>query len=365
MHGQAYLCSEPNPTDVIATVNVKHAKDVARRWVLQEASTIPGFGGAFHHGSTVWLPDDAVLPPTSDVDVMLVLAGSPPRGKLGTFLYQDVLLQVSSIPASRCQSPDVVLADYHLAGSFRTPNIIVDPAGRLTAMQTAVADQYAKRRWVRARCEHARSNTLRYLRSLNEADPLHDQVIACLFAAGVLTHVLLVAGLKNPTVRRRYVATSHLLSEYRRSDLYERLLGLLGCAQVSRARVEHHLATLADAFDAATTAIRSDFPFASEISAATRPLAIDGSRDLIERGHHREAVFWIAVTFSRVRKVLHHDAPVDMRDRFDPGYRQLLHDLGVASFADLQQRARQIERLLPDVWGTAETIIAANPDVQE
>jgi hypothetical protein len=346
-------------------VIVGHAKDVARRWVLEEARDLPGFVGAFHHGSTAWLSDDAVLPVTSDVDVMLVGAESQQGGGSDTFVYRGVLLQVSAMPVSRCRSPERVLSDYHLAGSFRTPNIIVDPSGRLTEVQSAVAEHYAERRWVRARCEHARNNVLRYLRSVDEADSLHGRAIAWLFAAGVTTHVLLVAGLKNPTVRRRYLATSNLLAEYGHSDLYESLLELIGCARISRAQAEHHLAALADAFDAAVSAIRSDLPFASEISAAARPLAIDGSRDLIESGHHREAIFWIAVTYSRVQTVLRQDATAETRDRFDPGYRNLLADLGIRSFADLQQRARRIEQRLPEVWQTAEAIIAANPDVEE
>jgi hypothetical protein len=48
---------------------VKHAKDVARQWVIEEASQVPGFYGAFYHGSTNWLPDDAPFPATSDVAV--------------------------------------------------------------------------------------------------------------------------------------------------------------------------------------------------------------------------------------------------------------------------------------------------------
>lgn len=52
---------------------VKDAKDVARRWVIEEARKVPGFYGAFFAGSTNWLADDEVLPATSDVDVMVML----------------------------------------------------------------------------------------------------------------------------------------------------------------------------------------------------------------------------------------------------------------------------------------------------
>ena len=44
---------------------VKDAKDAARQWVIEEASRAPDFYGAFYHGSTNWLTDDAVLSPSN------------------------------------------------------------------------------------------------------------------------------------------------------------------------------------------------------------------------------------------------------------------------------------------------------------
>jgi hypothetical protein len=346
-------------------MRVKDAKDVARQWVIEKASTAPGFYGAFYAGSTNWLPDDAALPATSDVDVWVVLADPNPPDKLGKFIYRDVMLEVSYLSSDQLRSPDLILSDYHMAGSFRTPSIILDPSGQLTKLQAAVSKDYAKRQWVYKRCEDARNKVLRNLQSLNESEPFHDQVTVWLFATGVMTHVLLVAGLKNPTVRRRYVAVRGLLADYRRLDVYETLLELLGCAQVSRARVEQHLAALADVFDVAKTVVRTPFFFVSDISDSARPIAIDGSRELIERGEHREAIFWMVATYSRCQKVLAHDAPVEVQARFNRGYRHLLGDLGITSFADLQQRSKEIMGFLPRVWEVAEAIMAANPGIED
>jgi hypothetical protein len=344
---------------------VKDAKDAARQWVIEEASRAPGFYGAFYAGSANWLPDDAALPATSDVDVWVVLADPNPPDKLGKFIYRDVMLEVSYLPSDQLQSPDLILGDYHMAGSFRTPNIILDPSGHLTKLQAAVSKEYAKRQWVYKRCEDARNKVLRNLQSLNKSDPVHDQVTAWLFAAGVTTHVLLVAGLKNPTVRRRYLAARELLADYGHLDFYETFLEMLGCAEMSRARVEHHLAALTDVFDVAKALVKTPFFFASDISDIARPIAIDGSWELIERGYHREAIFWMVVTYSRCQKMLSHDAPVEIQDRFRPGYRQLLSDLGITSFADLQQRSEQVKGLLPRVWEVAEAIMAANPGIED
>jgi len=344
---------------------VREAKEVARHWVREEATGLTGFNGAFLAGSINWRPDDAELPATSDVDLMVVLddATSPPE-EHGKFIHRGAIVDVAYLPSDRLRSSEVILGDYHLAGSLREPTIILDPSGDLSRLQAAVSKGFARREWVLKRCEHARNHSVRYVAMLRESDPLHDQVPAWLFAAGITTHVLLTAGLRNPTVRRRYVDVRELLTEYGNRDLCETLLKPLGCAQMSQARVEHHLGALSDAFDAAKNVVKTPFVFASDISDVARPIAIDGGRDLIERGLHREAVFWIAVTYSRCQKVFHHDAP-ELRDRFDSGYRELLADLGVSSFADLRRRTRQVEELLPQVWEAAQAIIEANPAIED
>jgi hypothetical protein len=343
-------------------VIVKQAKDAARQWVIAQGSKIPGFMGAYLAGSILWLPEEAALPASSDVDVFIVLADPPPL-KLGKFFYRDVLLDVSYTPGDQLQSPDQVLGQPYLAGSFSKPNILFDPSGQLARLQAAVSRDYARRAWVRKRCEYARDRVLGVLHSLSESQPFHDQVTTWLFGTGVTTHVLLAAGLQNLTVRRRYLAARELLAAYGRLDFYENLLELLGCAGMSRERVEYHLAALTGAFDVAKTLVKTPYRYASDISDMGRPVAIDGSRELIEGGCHREAVFFLAATYSRCQHVLYQDASPEIQDRYLVGYRRLLADLGIVSFADLQRRGGQVEAFLPRVWEVAEAILEANREI--
>lgn len=341
---------------------VKAAKVIARQWVTAEAINLPGFAGAFYHGSTNWLPGDAILPATSDLDIMVVFV-DPPAVKLGKFLYQGVLLEVSYLPSDQLRAPEVVLGQYHLAGSFHNASVIADPTGMLTQLQVAIAAGYAKRHWVEQRCEDARNRILSNLAAIKADMPFHDQVTAWLFGTGVTTHVLLVAGLRNPTVRRRYVTVRELLADYGHLDFHEKLLDLLGCAQMDRTQVEGHLAALTAVFDVAKTVIKTPFFFASDLTDLSRPIAIEGSQEMIEQGLHREAVFWIVATYARCLKVLHHDAP-EHYAQFIPGFQYLLSDLSVRSFTDLQQRGAQVKAFLPELWRVTEAIIAANRQIQ-
>ena len=344
---------------------VKDAKDVARRWVIEEGPKTPGFLGAYLYGSATRLQDDAELSASSDVDIAVVLAQRDHREKLGKILYGDVILEISYKSCKDLESPDEVLGNYHLAPSLRAADIISDASCRLAEFQSAVSKDFAKRRWLDARLEHTRRTTLQSLENANKARRFHDQVVGWLFGAAGATHILLVAGLRDPTIRRRYAAARQLLSDYSRLDFHETLLGLQGSAQMTRDRVEYHLDAVTEAFDVAKTVVRTPYRFASDISDVARPISIDGSRELIDGGFHREAVYWIVTTYCRCLTVLHNDASPETRDELSRGFRELLEDLGITSFADLQRRTEQVKRYLPRIEEVAEAIIAANPEIED
>ncbi|TDF95100.1 hypothetical protein [Paenibacillus piri] len=339
-------------------MNVGLARAAAAEWVKEHASRADGYCGAYFSGSTIILADDAELPASSDVDVVVVTEQAEPPIKLGKLFYRGTLLEITYLSWNEIASVEVVLTSYHLAGSFRTNTIIDDPTGHLRSLQAEVSRHFAERDWVRRRCANARIKIENGLRSIDASAPLHDQVMSWLFPTGVTTHVLLVAALRNPTVRLRYLAARSALTDYGHADLYPELLKLLGCDQLSPQRVEQHLGELARTFDAAAAAARTPFFFSTDITAAARPIAIDGSRELIQSGSHREAVFWIVATFARCHKILAADAPPELQRTLLPAFEAMIADLGITSAGDLTGRAEQVIRFLPVLWETAEAIMA-------
>ena len=345
-------------------MTISEARALAARWVAEHAAGTPGFAGALLGGSVAWSPAHAELPDTSDVDVMVVTddpGAAPARSKRR---HGGVLLEVTVLPWDQLRSPERVLASYHLAGLLRPGTVLADPSGRLAGLQAATATDYPRRAWVRRRCRDAEQRILAGLGSLDPSAPLPSQVLAWLFPTGVTTHVLLTAGLRNPTVRLRYEAARTLLADYGRPGFHQELLALLGCAELPREQVERHLTAMTAAFDAAAAVAATPFPFSSDITQAARPVAVDGSRDLIDRGHHREAVFWIAATYARCLAILASDAPA-VAPGHTPAFEELLGDLGVASPADLVRRAGEVRGFLPRLGRVAETILAANPDARD
>ena len=342
---------------------VSQAKDVAEHWVQSEGSKMPGWRGAYLVGSITTLQDWAAVPETSDVDVMVVLEKASAQ-KLGKFNYRGLLLEVSYAQWDKIQSFETVLGDSQMAGAYRAAHILADPTGQLTRLQEEVASQFASRAWVRQRCLHARDKVLGCFHSLDGSAPLHDQVTAWLFGTSLTTLILTVAGLQAPTVRRRYVEVGELLAKHGRLDFYQELLQLLGCSGWSRGQTTRHLAAVAAVFDEAKSLPKGDFRYAADISDAARPVAIDGSRALIEQGFHREAVFWMVATFSRCCWIFHFNGSNVIGDRFLQSYQSMLGDLGINLFADLKARSSQVRKFLPRVTEVAEAIMAATPEIE-
>ncbi|WP_426454231.1 hypothetical protein ACP26L_16875 [Paenibacillus sp. S-38] len=338
------------------------AKAAAVRWIAEHAGRDQGFRGAYFSGSILGLADEEELPAASDVDVVVVIEGGEPPLKPGKFLYDGALIEGTYLSASQLATAEQVLGSYHLAGSFRRDTIISDPTGELRRLQQEVAARFAERTWVRRRCGEARGRIESWLQALDPSAPPHDLFTSWLFATGVTTHVLLVAALRNPTVRLRYLAARDALTVYGRDGIYEQLLELLGCAGWSPERTRGHLRELARTFDAAAAAGRTPFFFSSDISPASRPIAIDGSEALIRAGNHREAVFWIGATFARCHKILAADAP-ELGERLAPAFQSLVEDLGVAEWSAMSRRVEAVLGFLPVLWETAEAIMDAHPEI--
>jgi len=344
-------------------VNVKTARQIAKDWVRLHAGQEPSFRGAYFSGSIVDWPDDAEMPTGSDIDIMVVINQDEAPPKLGKFIYKGILLEVTYISPSQLASAKEVLSSYHLAGGFRTNTIIADPAGILGELQANVSRHFAELAWVRRRCENAREKIVNGLRSIDRSAPFHDRVTSWLFPTGITTHILLVAALRNPTVRLRYVRARSVLTDYGLEDHYPALLELLGCDRLTPGRVKHHVDELARTFDAASAIARTPFNFSSDITPAARTIAIDGSYELIKAGLHREAMFWIVATFARCHKILASDAAPDLGQSLAPAFYDAVGDLGITSPGDLIRRAENVARFLPRLWDIAEAIMLANPDI--
>jgi hypothetical protein len=143
-------------------LTVGEARALAAVRVAEEAAHLPDVVGAYTAGSTNWLPDDAILSPSSDLDVMVVLGVPEPPVKPGKLRYRGALLELTYLSDRPFQTAEGILGHYHLANSFQSARILLDPSGRLAALQATVAREYPKAERVRQRRGYAEANTLGY-----------------------------------------------------------------------------------------------------------------------------------------------------------------------------------------------------------
>ena len=343
---------------------VREARTIAQRWVEVEASNMPGFAGAFIFGSVNWKPDEKPLPATSDLDVRVVLDAAEIPPGYHKFVYEGVLLEISYGLLGDFELPEAVLSDYATAGHFTRPCILADPRGQLGRIQAVVAREFPRRKWVQARVEAATSWQLNSLNVfLNKSDPLHEQVFAWVYATTMFCHMVLVADLKNPTVRKMMAASQEVLAHYDQLAFHESVLSLLGSAALSQQQVEQLLATLVEVFDTAKALRKTEFFGSTAISDEGRPTTIGGIEEIIGLGYPREAAFWLIVVHTWCQKVLFNDASAAIQARYTPAYEQLLNSLGIASLEDIYQRIEQIKALRPQAATVTEYIMAQNPEI--
>ena len=344
---------------------IRDIRQAARTWANEVLDWKPGIIGAFSHGSTNWLTETDQTLPHSDLDIIVVIDNSEPDIERGKFMFHGALLDVSFAPAELFQSAESILGQSHLAGSFRESTILLDPTGKLGQLRTDVARGFARRNWVQYRCDQVIQRIMTFLGSIDPARPFYENVTSCLFGTGVTTHVLLIAGLQNPTVRRRYVAVREMLDGYGRLDVHDQLLALLGSRDLTREHVQRHLDSLERVFDVAAEEISSPFFFASDISPMTRDIAVKGSAEMIENGDYREAMFWIAATWARCMAVLDQDASPSVYASHEPAFMKMTSDLGIESSSSLEVRADAVRAFLPRLTEIANEIINADPAVTD
>jgi hypothetical protein len=347
---------------VSSDITVDEARAVVAGWVRAQVAAEPGFRGAFLTGSATDLPGAAALPRSSDVDVTVLVAAASAR-RSGKQLVDGVLADVSYLEERVLADPAWVASSFVYAPSFRGGQVLADPTGHLGRLEAAIAPGFATPAAVRARTADVHRRIRARLSALDPHAAWPDLVLHWLFPTTLTAVAKLVAALRMPTVRLRYLRAREVTPPAE----YEHLLALLGCADLAPGLVARRLDAVAERFDeaaavlarahepppstAATPAVERgsaersaaptgdhSFPFAADLAPAARPVAIDGSRDLVAGGNHREAVFWVVATAARCHAVLNAYAPALAAER-EQAFRALVADLtGLRTTADVLSR---------------------------
>jgi hypothetical protein len=358
-------------------MNVQQAKETARAWVEANASAWPGLRAAHLVGGITSLPHEAPFPASKDVDVHLIVdeanAGlevDGPGPNILEIAYDGLAIEAGVKSRADYASAETVLANPEIAYHLTVDSILFDPGGWLRALQEPVQRDYARRRWVLARLAHERrgfAGAFDFLSSVATTWGASGEVNVLGYTTTFLAAALAVARLCPP--RLGVGALIHLhehLAALGRLDLHEKILAVLGTADVSPERATALLREGAEAFDLALALRQRPHPFLPgehKLYPHLRPYVVDGSRDMIAAGYHREALPWIAALSLATTDLILFAGPEEVRPEFVARRAALLRELGFAhEAARAAKRARMCE-LGERVFALTEEIVAAHPAI--
>jgi hypothetical protein len=344
-------------------MNVGQVIELAREWVETEGSQTPGFCGAHLMGGLNYAPKDSAFPGYKDVDLNLVLEGAQTGEPHDTF-YKGLILEYGCLGVERYRSPATVLSDPELASNLAVNSILSDPRGMLAPLHSAVAREYAQRKWVQARCASAKNRAQRGLDGLNHTASPDDARLSLWldFTIG-LTGMIAIADLKPPTHRRCLILMKELLEKYGRADLQEAMLKLLGFAHLHSTQVKVYLQNLAEAFDRAVQVTRTPVPGSFKLHAHVRPYFIDGAQEMIDEGYPREAMLWIWVGLAISNGAIQADAPEDEKPHFVAKLNQLYSEMGWRTVEDVASHLPAARALADEVFRVTDDIVDRHPDI--
>jgi hypothetical protein len=358
-------------------MNVRQAKDTARAWVEANAPDWPGLRAAHLVGGITALPDAAPFPATKDVDLHLIVdeasAGLEVDGPGPNILevsYGGLAIEAGVKSITDYATPEAVLANPEIAYHLTVDSILFDPTGWLAALREPVRRDYPRRYWVLARLAHERrgfAGAFDFLASVRATWGASGEVNILGYTTTFLAAALAMARLCPP--RLGVGALIHLrehLAAVDQLDLHEEILAVLGVAEFSPARAAQVLAEGAAAFDLALTLRHRPHPFLPgehKLHPHLRPYVVDGSREMIAAGYHREALPWIAALSLATTDLILYAGTAEVRPTFAARRAALLRELG---FDDERARAAkrgQMTRLGERVFALAEEIVAAHPAI--
>lgn len=347
------------------------ARLAAEAWVRQESVQCPEFVGAVLAGSTRVRPSESPHPTGSDVDIFIFVdAPVPsdicePRGRFAPrkLAYRGLVLEPSFHDMRRMTDPEAVAGDMHLAPLFADPCILADPQGRVNTLAAAVTPQFARR-------THAQRRLAQALAWASPTDPYAGvpdgpglgaacwRHVAHAFAVMRCAAAVLVAALAYPTTRRSFVVAREILRTIGREKIADEILRLLGSDVLARAPVEALVLEAEQTYDRAVIAQRTPVALEWNVSPDARELERAAVREMIEAGHHREALFQLLLVRTVAQGILENDGDAEAVAAARAGYRRLLAALRLDGDNALCERGDSVRAFMPVLRDACDALLA-------
>jgi hypothetical protein len=335
--------------------------EVVRRWVIEEGSKKPGFAGAYLYGGINELALDALFPAYRDVDLVIVSTqGKLPQEYNLELDLDGVMLEVGFVGTDEHTSAEAVLADPGAGPNLAITTILADPDGFLSPLQSEVARDFAKRKWVNARCEAEKARAMDSLEALRHVDNDFSFLLVLWEAINMLCGTLALADLRKPTHRRSLTQAKEILVGRGLTDLHKELLRVWGSAMMTREQVQAMLGHGAAIFSEALSTYKTQTPLSFKLKPHLPPYFIEATQEIIDEGNHREATFWGVTPFGIGYMTILADGSEEQKRRWEPIWNDISRQFGFADVDAWPQRVASAEVLAEQLFTAADDIVAGN-----
>lgn len=311
-----------------------------------------GFVGALLAGSSLELRPQDELSPFSDVDILALYSDRSAVSRPGKVVRDGIVFEVST--ANWAEIADVARASssYWLAPTLSRGVVLSDAKDWLVPTVVEARRSYRRPSAVRRRCDDVVERARGHLMQASDSVLDFPALQSWFFATAVQCHLALVAALRNPTGRLRYLRVRELWQEESADQkAYEALLDVLGCTSWTVEQTRRHFTRMTEAFDyTSSRAGTIDGRYASDVTGTARTATVEGTRHLLDNECHREAVFWIGVTLLRCQALTAlRDADAAKTQVISRHVRDFFADLGVTDLPTLSERIRYSRASLEQV----------------
>lgn len=361
-------------------MKVSQAKEIAQNWVKHRITQLPNVSHAFFIASIMTREEEDELPTTSDVDIRIVVDQDiPPElitltGELCHKYYhiQNVRLDVSYMSKNSLDKLSSNILGHTMATSFRKPNAIYDPNEQLDKMHQEVSVHYRDDKWVRQRCRKTREIAYSWFDQA-ENSLLHNhgwpnkriERVSWLYmgATPPIVQIPCVANLQGITSHKCLVRSWNTLYQYGYPGAYQDILKILGLTKFKKSEVEASLNDLHAALKYARSVHKTRYYGDHNLHISHEPIVIEGPRNLIQNGFHREAMYFIAGIRNWIQNTMENDGTEPEKSHFDNTYSKMLTSIGIINERDIDDRYNDLKQYIPKMMDVANHIIEKNPDI--
>lgn len=343
-------------------MRVSEIREIAQKWVEDQYAPRPNFVGAHLMGGINEMQPDDEFPTFSDVDIGVVIEGEGTRWPEDAH-HQGLMLEIGTESADDYRSLETLIANPGLAPNLLSNSILVDPFHVLQEAHTFIAKEFARRRWVQARCDNERQNRIEaYIPAMNP-DAIEPAMVfyayysVCTYLAGYIA----LANLDRPTHRKAFVRAQKIVEDNQAPHLHTALLELFGCADWDKGQVESCLQETADAFDLAVQIHKTPHLGDFKLKSHLRPYLVEASQDMIDQGFYREAVPWIATYYTIAAITIGLEGSESQKETFVNGQQAMMQHLGLSTTKDWTERRAQARQTADAIYAFCDDIIAAYP----